>query len=46
MQVLFEDIDPSQNGSYLNKDTILIHNNTEQLFLDIKLEEKQNVIIN
>jgi putative lipoprotein (rSAM/lipoprotein system) len=40
IQVLFEDIDATQNGTYVNKDTLLTHNNIENLFLDIKLEEK------
>ena len=37
--VLFEDIDLAQNGTFVNKDTVLT-NVGEKVFLNIKLEEK------
>ncbi|MCK4920277.1 MAG: hypothetical protein KAS71_04475 [Bacteroidales bacterium] len=39
MKILFEDIDSIQNGTFLNRDTILT-NIEEKVFLDIILEEK------
>jgi hypothetical protein len=36
---LFEDIDLAQNGTFVNKDTVLT-NVGEKVFLNIKLEEK------
>lgn len=41
LKVLFEDIDSTQNGHYLTKDTIIRNfDDLEKLFLDIKLSEK------
>jgi hypothetical protein len=39
MRILFEDVDSTQNGTYLNKDTILV-NIEDENHLDIKLDEK------
>lgn len=39
LNILFEDIDSTQNGNYLNRDTVL-KNPSEKVFLDIKMEVK------
>ena len=39
LEVLFQDVDSTQNGSYLDRDTVLA-NIEENVFLDIQLEEK------
>ena len=37
--IAFKDVDSTQNGAYINRDTILT-NIQDNVFLDIKLEEK------
>lgn len=39
LRLQFQDIDSSQNGQYMNKDTVLTAAN-ESIYLDIALEEK------
>jgi hypothetical protein len=39
MKIMFEDVDSSQNGLYLNMDTVLTVFN-RKVFLDITLDEK------
>jgi hypothetical protein len=39
LNILFEDIDSTQNGLYVNKDT-LISDYEDEIYLDIELEEK------
>ena len=39
LKIMFEDIDSTQNGTFLKKDTV-ITDLEEKVFLDIQLEEK------
>ncbi len=39
MTLFFEDIDSTQNGNYLSRDTVL-NNILEKVFVDINMEEK------
>lgn len=39
VKIMFEDIDSTQNGSFLNEDTV-VTNMKEKIFLNITLEDK------